>query len=176
MAFIEKLEGVPNSAFKLGVSHTSRITLVVRDGITGEIKQVVEGYNNKIMNTYSILVSYITGDVAMGSGSFHNIGLGSGAGFVSTDTALSGLLATGQYGPTAGRLSTNVATNDGINWNLSCSFSGTAGNAFTAMQAGILASASFTVGLLWLKATFASVFVDSTDILNVSWLQSVQSA
>lgn len=174
--FIERLNDLPNSAFLHGVSHTSRITLVVRDGVTGEIKQVVEGHNNKLLNTYSILVSYITGDVAMGSGSFVKIALGSGAGFASSDVSLSGLLTASQSRATIARCSTNAATADGINWNLSCSFSGTAGVAFTALQAGIFATACMSVGIMWLKASFASVFVDSTDILNVSWLQSIMSA
>ncbi len=157
-----------------GFTLNSRVLLVVRDGRTGKIKDVREGFNDKVLNTYN-LIATINGHTASYTGTINAIELASGANNASSDTALSGATMGGQ-GRTRARMSHNA---NEASWTLSASFTA-ATVSYSVGQAGIFqGTATVTVpggGAMYLKATFARLAVSSQDVVNLVWTQSLASA
>jgi len=143
----------------------SRVTLVVRDGITGKIKAVRTTKNMAVYGTFNVIASAVCNDPGTNI-TCNKLGLGSGPDVESADTELSGETAS----RTIGRFSHDE---NAPQWNLSFSVSALAAT-ISIRQAGIFTS--LTGGVLYLKATFASLTVNSQDVLNVAWLQSLASA
>jgi hypothetical protein len=146
---------------------SGKVILVLRDK-DGNIKAVREATNMKVYGTFNIIASAVCNDPATNL-TANKLALGSGQTVASSDTALEG--ESDALSRTIGRFSHDAGA---PNWNLSWSVSGKVGTAVVVAQAGIFTS--LTGGILYLKTTFATLTVGSTDVLNVAWLQSLASA
>ncbi len=158
-------EKLPYSPF----THESIVHIVVRDGITGEIKETRIGHNDKLNATYSAIISALVGSGDTRINSIVICGVSSGDAIAITDVSLTGEIGTASD-RTYGALSWDA---NAAMFNLSFSF--TANTAtFTIGTAGLFWT--FTGDGLYLKASFARVQVKSQVSLYVAWTQSLASA
>ena len=170
MALIEK------TPMRSGLAHTSTIRLVVRDGFTGEIKAIRETRNAKLLDTYNLLyTSLIAG---AGTKSIVWLGLGTDEDWATGDNTLTGEI--GADGDTGGRTAPRVSHDaDSERWSLSWSYS-EGSKTHSIAQAGIWNTNTGTDAvagcLLFLKATFARLTLNTQDVLNIAWTQSIASA
>lgn len=161
------VEEIPVS--QIGIAHSSIAKLVVRDGKTGEIKDVRYGHNDKLNATYSALISAMVNSGFNGVNSIVICGVSSSDAIAVTDVSLTDEVGDGSL-RTYGNLSWDAANPA---WNLSWSFTNNA-VSYSIGTAGIFWT--FTGDGLYLKASFAHVIVSSQDSLFVAWLQSLSSA
>lgn len=148
----------------VGFAHRSDILIVLRDGRTGEMRDFRRVQNMKVYGTVNMLVSGVTNSTGTQSAVYG--ALGSGPDVASADTTLSGEVLS----RTVGRLSHDA---NSPTWSLSFSWTDSA-TSVSIGQCGILAS--YTGGILYLKATFARLTKNSQDVLNIAWTQSLASA
>lgn len=160
------IEEMAGRALIGGISHGSQVEIVVRDGLTGEIKNRVFGKNLKLYNTYCAIISAVINSNATLAGSLVICGVGSGTSPVIGNTTLTG--ETGSR--TIGALSWDAQA---PMFNLSFSFTANA-NTMSLGQAALFAS--YTGGFMFLQTSFAQTQVSSQDSLYISWLQSLASA
>lgn len=162
------VDQMPNPAPIGGFVHSSRIELVVRDGLTGEIRERTVAYNNKIYSTYSILISAIINSDATLPKSIVICGLGCSDSIQVADVSI-----TGEIGDASARTVGNLSW-DANSPAFNLSFSFTAGATYTVGTLGLFWT--FTGDGLFLKTSTARTQVSNGDSLYVSWKQSFASA
>lgn len=169
MALIER------TPMRSGLAHTSTLRLVLRDGITGEIKAIRESRNAKLLDTYNLIFTSLC--AAAGTKSLVWLGFGTDEDWATGDNTLTGEI--GADGGTGGRTAPRVSHDaDSERWSLSWSYS-EGSKTHSIAQAGIWNTGTGTDaagGFLFLKATFARLTLNTQDVLNVAWTQSIASA